>query len=120
MRRSNRAAAGAAAWQVVHEGVKPGKPSLWARASAIPRMLGARLRGRYTQLPASRLVLFVLATLYIVSPIDLVPELFIPIFGLADDAVIVTWLASGLMGETERFLEWERSGDDYIQGHVVG
>ncbi|MBB4934194.1 uncharacterized membrane protein YkvA (DUF1232 family) [Lipingzhangella halophila] len=120
MRKSNRAAAGAAAWQVVHEGVKPGKPSLWARTRAIPRMFGSRLRGRYTQLPVSRLLLYVLAMLYILSPLDLVPELFIPLFGLADDAVIAVWLTSGLVGETERFLEWERYGDDYIEGHVVG
>ncbi|WP_082127106.1 YkvA family protein [Allosalinactinospora lopnorensis] len=120
MRKSNRVAAGAAAWRVVYEGIRPGKPSLWARAGAIPRMLGSRIRGHYTQLPASRLVLFVLAVLYIASPVDLVPELFIPLFGLADDAVIAIWLASGLMSETERFLEWERYGPQYVQGHVVG
>ncbi len=120
MRRSNRAAAGAAAWQVVHEGIQPGKPSLWARVRAIPRMVGARFRGSYTELPLWRLALFVAATLYVISPIDLVPELFIPLFGLADDAVIAIWLTSGLVGETERFLEWERYGSDYIEGNVVG
>ncbi|MDA2814578.1 YkvA family protein [Nocardiopsis sp. RSe5-2] len=121
MRRSNRAAAGAAAWQVVHEGIEPGKPTLWARAGAVPRMLGARITGRYTGMPVSRVLMFVAALVYVVSPVDLVPELFIPLFGLADDAFVAVWLAAGLMGETERFLDWERQeGREYVQGRVVG
>ncbi|GAB3478626.1 YkvA family protein [Nocardiopsis coralliicola] len=123
MRKSNRAAAGAAAWQALSEAAQPGRPSVWARAGAVPRMVGARLRGRYTEMPKSRLLLFIAAVLYIVSPVDLVPELFIPFLGLADDAFIAVWLTSGLLGETERFLAWENSGplrdEEYIQGHVV-
>ncbi|GAB3206781.1 YkvA family protein [Marinactinospora thermotolerans] len=119
MRKSNRAAAGAAAWRVVHEAARPEAPSVWARIGALPRLLKARLSGRYTQLPASRLALFLLAVAYIASPVDLVPELFIPFLGVADDIGVAVWLAAGLLGETERFLEWERHGPQYVQGHVV-
>ncbi|GAA3728407.1 uncharacterized membrane protein YkvA (DUF1232 family) [Spinactinospora alkalitolerans] len=119
MRKSNRAAAGAAAWQVVHEGTRPGKPSLMTRAGAVPRMVGARVRGHYTQMPASRLLLFALAVLYIVSPVDFVPEVFVPFLGLADDIGVAVWLTASLMGETERFIDWERYGPEYVQGHVV-
>ncbi|GAA1112700.1 YkvA family protein [Nocardiopsis composta] len=125
MRKSNRAAAGAAAWQAVYEGARPGKPSVWERAGSVPRMMGARMRGRYTGLSSSRLLLFLAALAYIVSPIDLVPELFIPLLGVADDAFVAVWLVSGLMNETERFLDWERTGaphgqeQEYVQGYVV-
>nr|WP_246422402.1 DUF1232 domain-containing protein [Nocardiopsis mwathae] len=83
-------------------------------------MVGNRLRGRYTELPASRLLLFLAAVAYIVSPIDLVPELFIPILGYADDIGVALWLTSSLMGETERYLEWEEGSTPYVQGRVVG
>ncbi|MFC3998379.1 YkvA family protein [Nocardiopsis sediminis] len=119
MRKSNRAAAGAAAWQVVNDKARPDAPGVLERVGAIPRMLGARMRGRYTEIPASRVTLFILALLYIVSPIDAVPELFIPFLGLADDIGVAVWLTAGLMSETERFLKWER-GTSYVQGHVVG
>ncbi|ASU82107.1 DUF1232 domain-containing protein [Nocardiopsis gilva YIM 90087] len=119
MRKSNRAAAGAAAWQMVHDGTKPGKPSVFARAGAVPRMLGNRVRGQYTELPASRLVMFLVAIAYIVSPVDLVPELLIPILGFADDIGVVIWLTSSLLGETERYLEWEQRSTPYVQGRVV-
>lgn len=118
MRKSNRAAAGAAAWQTANENVRPGKPSLWERAGALPRMLGARLRGRYTEVPVTRLLLFAVAVLYIVSPIDLVPEIFIPVLGLADDVGVAVWLTRSVLTETERYLTWERHGP-YVQGHVV-
>ncbi|RCV53010.1 YkvA family protein [Marinitenerispora sediminis] len=119
MRKSNRVAAGAAAWKVVHDSTKPGKPGLWERAAAVPRLLGARLRGRYTEMSTSKLALFVLAALYIVSPIDLVPEFFAPILGLADDVGVAVWLVASLLSETERFMEWEARGPEYVQGHVV-
>ncbi|HLU95249.1 MAG TPA: YkvA family protein [Thermobifida alba] len=119
MRKSNRAAAGAAAWKMVYDNTQQGKPSVAARVKALPRMLGARMRGQYQELSTSKIVLFLVALAYIVSPIDLVPELFIPIFGVADDVGIVVWLTAALLGETERFLHWERIGADHIEGEVV-
>ncbi|MFC7326366.1 YkvA family protein [Marinactinospora rubrisoli] len=119
MRKSNRVAAGAAAWKVVQDSSKPGRPGIWERAAAVPRLLGARLRGRYTQLSASKVALFALAAVYILSPIDLVPEFFAPILGLADDVGVAVWLAASLLTETERFMEWEARGPEYVQGNVV-
>ncbi|GAA1763114.1 YkvA family protein [Streptomonospora arabica] len=119
MRKSNRAAAGAAAWQAVRHNARPGAPGLGERAAALPRMLKSRLRGRYDGLSVTRLLMFVLGLVYVASPIDLVPELFVPVLGLADDVGVAVWLATSLMGESERYLEWERR-DEYVQGHVVG
>ncbi|GLU49147.1 YkvA family protein [Nocardiopsis ansamitocini] len=119
MRKSNRAAAGAAAWKVVSEANQPGKPPVADRIKALPRMLGAKARGRYDQLPASRVLLFLAGIAYIASPVDLIPELFIPFLGLADDIGVAVWLTSALLGESERFLAWEQVGTDYVEGRVV-
>ena len=48
-----------------------------------------------------------LAAAYVVSPADLVPEVFFGLFGVADDAVVVTWLAAAVVAATEDFLAWE-------------
>jgi uncharacterized membrane protein YkvA (DUF1232 family) len=76
--------------------------------SALPRLVRASLAGRYDG--RGRLFLWLLAAIYIISPIDLIPELFIPVIGLIDDAFVATWLAGAVLSETERFLEWERGG----------
>jgi hypothetical protein len=44
----------------------------------------------------------------VLSPVDLVPEAVLPFIGLADDAMVVAWLAAQLLGETDGFLRWER------------
>jgi uncharacterized membrane protein YkvA (DUF1232 family) len=85
---------------------KPGTPGLGRRVAVIPRMIRASLRGEYDG--NMRLLLMALASVYIVSPIDAIPEAFFLIFGLIDDAFVVTWLMGALLSETERFLEWEK------------
>ncbi|BCJ44458.1 hypothetical protein GCM10010168_12720 [Actinoplanes ianthinogenes] len=89
-----------------------GGPSLSRRLAAIPRMLVATARGEYDG--GMRLAMMAVATAYVVSPIDAVPEMFLFVFGLVDDAVAITWLAGTVLSETERFLEWER-----VTKHVV-
>ena len=83
-----------------------GGPSLATRLGALPRMLSATARGEYDG--GLRLALMAAATVYVVSPIDAVPEMFLWVFGLVDDALAVTWLAGTVLSETERFLEGER------------
>ncbi|RKS10289.1 uncharacterized membrane protein YkvA (DUF1232 family) [Nocardiopsis sp. Huas11] len=106
MRRENRSAAGAAAWQVIQN--TDSRVSVWQRAGAVPRMLGARFRGRYQQLSGGKLLGMLVLTVYIVSPIDFIPELFVPLLGLADDVGVAVWLTTMVLGESERFVRWER------------
>jgi len=85
----------------------PGAPGLGRRISAMPRMIKASLRGEYDG--GLRIFLMAAASLYILSPLDAIPELFLSIFGLIDDAFVVAWLTGTLLSETERFLEWEKT-----------
>jgi uncharacterized membrane protein YkvA (DUF1232 family) len=104
MPKLGRKAALTTLWTVVR-GARGGPP-LGVRMSALPRMLRATFSGRYDG--KGRVVGMVLALLYIISPVDLVPEAFLAVLGLADDAFIAVWLAGAVMSETERYLVWER------------
>ncbi|MEO3742137.1 YkvA family protein [Plantactinospora sp. B5E13] len=95
-----------------------GGPSLGRRLGALPRMVRATLRGEYDG--GLRLAMMTAATAYVVSPIDAMPELMMLLFGLADDALLVTWLAGAVLAETERFLVWEARRESVVPGHVVG
>jgi uncharacterized membrane protein YkvA (DUF1232 family) len=101
-------AAFAALWRAVSRGRRPGAPDLGERLRALPRMLGDALSGRYAALGRGRLALLALALAYLVSPVDVVPEAFVPLLGLADDGVVALWLAGAFLAETDRFLAWER------------
>jgi uncharacterized membrane protein YkvA (DUF1232 family) len=89
-----------------------GGPSLSTRLAAMPRMLKATARGEYDG--GMRMALMAAAAAYVVSPIDLVPEAFLLVLGLADDAVMIAWLAGSVLSETERFLEWEKDRDRVV------
>lgn len=103
-----RIAAFTALWRAVVQSRRPGAPGMGERARALPGMLGGALTGRYPALSRGRLGLIVLALAYLVSPIDLLPEAFLPLLGLADDGVVALWLGGAFLAETERYLEWER------------
>jgi len=111
-----RVAAFKALGQALFQGAKGG-PSLGARLGALPRMVRASARGEYDG--GLRTAMMAAAAVYIVSPIDLVPEAFLLLFGLADDAVMVVWLAGAVLAETQRFLEWEAAQAAVIPGEVV-
>jgi Protein of unknown function (DUF1232) len=100
---------------------KPGTPGLGRRIAAIPRLIKATAKGEYDG--GLRLFLMGLAGLYILSPIDAIPEAIFLFVGLIDDAFVASWLTGTLLSETERFLEWEKQrgrGPSVVPGTVVG
>jgi uncharacterized membrane protein YkvA (DUF1232 family) len=105
------------AWTALLRVFKPGSPGLGRRIAAIPRMIMATVRGEYDG--RSRLAMMTVAGMYIVSPIDFVPEAMFLVFGLIDDAAVAAWFAGAILDETERFLEWERQQAMVIPGHTV-
>jgi hypothetical protein len=70
-------------------------------------MVRATFSGEYVGVSKARLLLMLAAAGYLVSPLDLIPEAVLPIVGLADDALVLSWLATRLVEETEAFLAWE-------------
>ena len=89
---------------------RPGSTGLIERAAAVPRMLSAIMRGEYRGTTFGHLAVLAAAVTYILSPIDFMPEALFAVFGLADDAVVVTWLVAALVNDTEAFLAWEAMG----------
>jgi uncharacterized membrane protein YkvA (DUF1232 family) len=69
-------------------------------------MIVAAATGRYPALGRGRLALMLLAGVYLVSPLDVVPELLLSVVGLGDDLVVLTWLAGALLADAELFIAW--------------
>lgn len=111
-----KAARAAAAWRTYREVTKPGSPGLMTRVRAIPRMIGAVMRGDYAGMGKGRLTLLALGVVYILSPIDVLPE-FLMVIGVADDFGVFLWLFGSLLAESGRYVEHERR---VIQGGLVG
>jgi uncharacterized membrane protein YkvA (DUF1232 family) len=108
-----------ALWRALLAGNRPGAPAIPDRLRALPRMVGHAVVGRYPGLGLARLALIAVAVAYLVSPVDLVPEAFLSVFGLGDDAVVAMWLGGVFLVETQRFLEWERARMPLPDGSVA-
>jgi uncharacterized membrane protein YkvA (DUF1232 family) len=117
--RVGRAAALKVVWDAVRGARRPGAPGIAERLAAFPRMVRMGMSGRYPHLDRGRLGLMALGVLYVVSPIDLVPELIVPLVGLGDDAFVLAWVAGAMLDETGAFVAWERAAVPTVAGEVV-
>jgi len=108
-----------ALWNATLGARRSGAPGLRERMKALPRMVRLSLTGQYRQLSRMRLAALALGAVYVLSPIDLVPELILPLIGWADDAVVLAWVLGALLVETETFLAWEAAQNRVLPGEVV-
>jgi len=100
-----RTAAFTALWRALTAAHRGG-PGLGERIGSVPRLAWASLRGDYDG--TARFMMMGLATLYVVSPIDAVPEVLLGPLGLLDDGIVVAWIVGTFLAETDRFIEWEQ------------
>lgn len=80
---------------------------VFERARALPRLLRAAKAEGYTELSGGRKALWVVALVYLISPVDVLPEL-LPIIGVADDAGVAVWLLTSVSTATGLYLRHER------------
>ena len=100
-----RTAAFTALWRALTAAHRGG-PNLAERVGSLPRLAWASLRGEYDG--SARFMMMGLATLYVVSPIDAVPEILLGPLGLLDDGIVVAWVVGTFLAETDRFIAWEQ------------
>ena len=86
---------------------------LWNDIPLLVRLLRAWKDGRYSGLSVQTLVAVVAALLYVISPLDVMPD-FIPWIGLFDDAVVLAWLLSCIAKDLDRFRDWEQGIIDAV------
>jgi uncharacterized membrane protein YkvA (DUF1232 family) len=69
------------------------------------RLVVAYSRGHYRKIPPDQLAIVVAGLIYVVSPIDLIPD-FLP-GGYVDDALVIGWVIKTVRAELDAFREWE-------------
>jgi len=80
---------------------------LFAAALTLVRLVRSYATGDYRQIQTSTIVSGLAVLLYVLSPIDLVPD-FIPVVGFLDDLSLVSWFIGKFSAELVRFREWEQ------------
>lgn len=93
-----------------HDNPKSGVHQVIELGMSIVRMVRAWSGGHYRGVSPMTIVSGVAVLLYVVSPIDLVPD-FIPLLGFGDDLALISWFIGRFRDEIARFQDWERNGE---------
>lgn len=75
---------------------------------AFLRLVRAYIDGDYRAISWESLVLIVAGIIYVVSPLDAIPDFLLPL-GLIDDAAVVVFVMGAVVAEVEDFIEWEKA-----------
>jgi uncharacterized membrane protein YkvA (DUF1232 family) len=70
------------------------------------RLVVAYARGNYRDIPPETLALVVGGLIYVISPLDLIPDA-IPGAGFVDDAAVIGWVIKHVHEELDQFRAWE-------------
>jgi uncharacterized membrane protein YkvA (DUF1232 family) len=70
------------------------------------RLVRSYINGEYRQIQPATIISGLAVLLYVISPIDLVPD-FIPVLGFLDDLSLISWFVGKFQVEITRYREWE-------------
>lgn len=105
---------------VVADAIKgsSGRHPLSQRLMAVPPMIWAAMRGRWVGAPKGRIFGGLAGIVYVLIPIDLMPEVLLGPFGLGDDLAIAAVSVAALLSAAEAYLDM-RDGPALATGNVV-
>ena len=88
-------------------------PNVGSLLSDIPLLVSlvkSYIDGEYKEIPYNSIVAVVATLLYVISPIDIIPDI-IPVVGFADDAVAVAFCMKMIHDDLEKYKAWRDQRD---------
>lgn len=85
-----------------------------SEAELLVNMVKDTVRGRYKGLGKKNVIMIVAGLLYLVNPMDIVPD-FIFGIGFADDLGVLVYVISRLSEEIARYRQWKKPQEDEVE-----
>jgi uncharacterized membrane protein YkvA (DUF1232 family) len=90
---------------------RPADPrKIWDYLELLFSMLSDSYKGKYP-IPKKTVLVLTLALFYLISPIDIVPDI-IPLVGFADDIAVLAFAASLIKDDLEKYRVWKMSSNN--------
>lgn len=81
---------------------------VWEGFQKLYRMIKAAISGEYHGIEKKTLLMGIAVLIYLLTPIDLIPD-FIPVIGMLDDAALLAWFLTSIKTELDHFSTWEET-----------
>jgi uncharacterized membrane protein YkvA (DUF1232 family) len=78
----------------------------WPYLQAMLRLIRAYSQGNYREVPESTLVVIIAAIIYVVNPLDVIPDA-LPALGYLDDATVLALAVRRARQTLDDFMTWE-------------
>lgn len=82
----------------------------FGRIKLFTEMLTEYFRGNYREVPMKTIILITAALIYLVSPLDAIPDFLIGI-GFVDDGAVIAYVFNSLNEDIESFKNWKEGKD---------
>ena len=83
----------------------PAVGNLLADVPLLISIVKSYIEGKYKEIPTGTIVAIIAALLYVLSPIDILPD-FIPVVGFADDAAVVAFCVASIHSDLAKYKAW--------------
>ncbi|AFM05410.1 hypothetical protein Fleli_3070 [Bernardetia litoralis DSM 6794] len=90
-----------------NEGNRPIGEEIKEKFNTLLRLVRALYKKEYSLFPWSSLLKTIAVLIYLVSPIDALPD-FIPVVGFIDDFALISWVITSLNTDILNFENWEK------------
>jgi uncharacterized membrane protein YkvA (DUF1232 family) len=82
---------------------------VWEQLKLMISLVKEWLAGNYKEVPTASIVAIVAGLIYLLSPIDLIPD-FIPVLGYLDDIFVLGVVFTQVAKDLETFARWQAAG----------
>lgn len=93
-------------------------PMIGSTFAIVPSMISlvrSYVKKEYTKIPLGSIIGIVSALIYILSPIDLIPDVAGPLGYLDDAAILIVFLKAGAEDDIKEYQRWREKNDKVIE-----
>lgn len=87
--------------------------NIWSDLKLSIELIKDWMNGYYVDLPKQTIIMIIISLIYLVMPIDLIPDFLIG--GFIDDALVIGYVAKKTSEELELYKKWKAVKDDIIE-----
>ena len=90
---------------------------IWEDLKLLMELLKDWMKGDYKNLEKNTVIMIIVALIYLVSPIDLIPDFLIG--GFIDDALVIAYVVKKISSELKLYREWKGMEEEIVDEEIL-